>query len=224
MRVHSATRDAGIIGKTPYALVLRFAVIAGLCGAPSILVGAERAAAFPLVVIVQDMAQVFPGTLDQALKEAARIYRQAGVATEWLTDPARANGSAANEDRPSLQAFTVRLIIQATLRVTRDRTSKFVMGAAIKTARDCRGTVYLFHDQIAGFSSAQQIARALAMGTVIAHEIGHVLLPQQGHSTEGLMRASWDSNDWQRAAMGFLLFSSEDAATVRATISSCRVD
>jgi hypothetical protein len=209
-----------MLGKMPYALSV--AVIVGLCGGRAILVGAERAEAFPLVVIVDDRAQVFPGTLDQALKEAARIYRQAGVATKWVADPPRANGSAANEDRPSLQAFTVRVIIQATLRVTRDRTSKFVMGAAIKTAHDCSGTVYLFYDQIAGFSSAQQISRALAMGTVIAHEIGHVLLRQQGHSTEGLMRASWDPNDWQRAAMGFLLFSSEDAATVRATISSCR--
>ena len=177
------------MGKTPYALILSVAVIVGLWGTPSILVGAERAAAFPLVVIVQDMARVFPGTLDQAVKEAARIYRQAGVTTEWLTDPASANGSAATEDRPSPQAFTVQVIIQATLRVKHRRTSKFVMGAAIKTARDCGGAVYLFYDQIAGFSSAQQIARALAMGTVMAHEIGHAL-GQQGHSTEGLMRAS----------------------------------
>ena len=85
------------MGKTPYALIQSVAVIVGLWGTPSILVGAERAEAFPLVVIVQDMARVFPGTLDQAVKEAARIYRQAGVTTEWLTDPASANGSAANE-------------------------------------------------------------------------------------------------------------------------------
>ena len=208
--------------KTPYELVLSVAVIVALCGARSILVGAERAEALPLVVIVHDGAEVFPGTLDQALKEASRIYRQAGVATEWLTNPARANGSAANEDQPSLKAFTVQLMIQANLRGTRDRTSKFQMGAALKTARDCVGTVYVFYDQITGFSSVQRIAPALAMGTVIAHEIGHVLLPQQGHSAEGLMRASWDSNDWHRAASGFLLFSSHDAATIRATISSCR--
>jgi hypothetical protein len=210
------------MGKPSYDLVLSVAVIVALCGAGSILFAAERAEAFPLVVIVHDIAQVFPGTLDQALKEAARVHRRAGVATEWLTDPPRASGSAAIEDRPSLKAFTVHLIIQANLRVTREGTSKFLMGAAPKTARDCGGTVYVFYDQIAGFSSVQRIDSALAMGTVIAHEVGHLLLRQQGHSAEGLMRASWDSNDWQRAAMGFLLYSSHDAATIRATISSCR--
>jgi hypothetical protein len=114
------------------------------------------------------------------------------------------------------------LVILAKLRVTPDRASKFVMGAALKTARDCGGTVYVFHDQIAEFSSVQQIAPALAMGTVIAHEVGHLLLQPQGHSAEGLMRASWDASDWQRAAMGFLLFSSHDAATIRATTLKCR--
>ena len=210
------------MGKPSGDLVLSVAVVIGLCGGHSVLAGAGRAEVFPLLVIVHDRAQVFPGTLDRALKEAARIYRQAGVATEWLTDPARASGSAANEDRPSLQAFTVLLIIQANLRATRDRTSKFLMGAAPKTSRDCGGSVYVFHDQIAEFSSVQRIDPALAMGTVIAHEVGHHLLRQNGHSAEGVMRAAWDSNDWQRAAMGFLLFSSDDAATIRATTSSCR--
>jgi hypothetical protein len=29
------------------------------------------------------------------------------------------------------------------------------------------------------------------MGTVIAHEIGHLVLPSGSHSTTGLMRANW---------------------------------
>ena len=119
-------------------------------------------------------------------------------------------------------AFTVHVIIQANLRMGGDRTTKFLMGAAPETARDCGGTVYVFQDQVAGFANVQRVDAALVMGTVIAHEIGHVLLRERGHSTEGLMRASWDARDWQRAASGFLLFSSRDIATIRAAISSCR--
>jgi hypothetical protein len=203
-------------------LVLSVPVVIGLCGGHSVLAGAERADAFPVIVVVHDRAQVFPRTLDQALKEAARIYRQAGVATEWLMDPTRASGVSANTDRPSVQAFTVQLIIQPNLRMAGHRPSKFLMGAAPRTSRDCGGSVYVFLDQIAEFSSVQRIDPALAMGTVIAHEVGHHLLRQHGHSAEGVMRSSWDSNDWRRAARGFLLFSSDDAATIRATSSSCR--
>ena len=209
------------MGKPARDLVLSVAIVVGLCGGHSVLAGAGRAEAFPVVVIVHDRARVFPGTLDRALKEAARIYRQVGVATEWVMDPARASGATANEERPSLQAFTVQLIIQANLRATHNRASKFLMGAAPRTSRDCGGSVYVFHGQIAEFSSVQRIDPALAMGTVIAHEVGHLLLRQGGHSAEGVMRASWDSNDWQRAAMGFLLFASDDAAIIRATSSSC---
>jgi Sulfatase len=82
----------------------------------------------------------------------------------------------------------VQLIIQANLRATRDRTSKFLMGAAPKTSSDCGGSVCVFHDQIAEFSRVQRIDIALAMGTVIAHEVGHLLLREQGHSAERCAR------------------------------------
>jgi hypothetical protein len=80
----------------------------------------------------------------------------------------------------------------------------------------------VFHDQVVRFATEQRLGAALVLGTVIAHEIGHVLLPQHGHSKEGLMRAAWDANDWQRAGAGFLLFSSDDIASIRTTLSSCR--
>jgi hypothetical protein len=195
--------------RTPHRLVLGISVIIELTGGASIR-GAERADAFPVVVVVDDRAKVQPQILDQAKKEAARLFWQAGVATEWRTTPAL---------HP---AFTVLLLIQAHVRVTGDRSSKFLMGAAPATARECGGTAYVFQDQIFEFSQARQLDTALVMGTVVAHEVGHFLLRQRGHSADGLMRASWDSNDWQRAAVGFLLFSSHDVATIRSTISSCR--
>jgi len=187
-------------------------VVAGLCSAGSIGAGAERADAIPLIVIVHDRADVVPQILDQALKEAARIYLQLGVALKWHSDPARADA----------QAYSVQLIIQDKLRTTSHRTAKFQMGAAIGPGRDCKGTVYLFNDQVAEFSSSRRIQSALAMGTVIAHEIGHVLLQRKGHSPEGLMRAVLNGGDWERAAMGILLFAPDDAAIIRANTSSCR--
>src|SRR5688572_721667 len=187
-------------------------VVAGLCSAGSIGAGAERADAIPLIVIVHDRADVVPQILDQALKEAARIYLQLGVALKWHSDPARADA----------QAYSVQLIIQDKLRTTSHRTAKFQMGAAIAPGRDCKGTVYLFNDQVAEFSSSRRIRSALAMGTVIAHEIGHVLLQRMGHSAEGLMRAVLTAGDWERAAMGILLFAPDDAAIIRANTSPCR--
>jgi hypothetical protein len=187
-------------------------VVAGLCSAGPIDTRAERVAAIPLVVIVHDKAEVLPQTLDQALKEAARIYRQVGVTLEWHSDSARVGA----------QAFSVQLIIQDKLRRASDRTEPFVMGVALAPGGDCRGTVYLFNDQVVEFSNSRRIRSALAMGTVIAHEIGHVLLQRKGHSPEGLMRGVLNRGDWERAAMGILWFAPDDAAIIRANTSSCR--
>jgi len=199
------------MGQSSSGFVLA-AVVAGLCSTGSIGASAERGDAIPLVVIVHDGAVVHPETLDQALKEAARIYRQLGVTLEWHSDSARVGA----------QGFSVQLIIQDKLRPASDRTEQFLMGVAVAPGHDCRGTVYLFNDQVAKFASWRRLRSALAMGTVIAHEIGHVLLQRKGHSPEGLMRAVLNDGDWERAALGILLFAPDDAAIVRANTSSCR--
>ncbi|MEO8678861.1 MAG: hypothetical protein ABI665_07435 [Vicinamibacterales bacterium] len=95
------------------------------------------------------------------------------------------------------------------------------MGTAPPTARECGGAIYVFHDRVIEFSNMQRMDPALVLGTVIAHEIGHVLLRRPGHSAEGMMRARWTPSDWERASLGFLLFSPPDAEIMRATISSC---
>lgn len=207
------------MGQRSSALVLGVAIVSGLCSAGSAGVVAERADAVPLVVIVHDRAHV-PETLDHALTEAARIYGLIGVAMEWDMEPERPAVAAEVEQRPP--AFTVQLIIQATLKAERGPTAKFVMGAALNTVHDCKGTVYVFNDEVVGFSRVQRIRPGLAMGTVIAHEVGHVLLRLKGHSPKGLMRPLLGVDDWERAATGLLWFSPDDAAIIRANTSSCR--
>ncbi len=62
--------------------------------------------AFPLVVVVDDRAQILPRVLDQAEKEAARIYWQAGVKAEWLTPSALTRAFGDDENLPPVrQAF-----------------------------------------------------------------------------------------------------------------------
>ena len=197
-------------------------VVACVCSAGSTGAGAEFSDAIPLVVIVHDRADVVPEILDQALKEAARIYGQIGVALEWHSAAARERAAAGKEPQTSTQPYSVQLIIQDKLRTTSHRTANFQMGAALAPGRDCKGTVYLFNDQVAEFSSSRRVRTTLTMGTVIAHEIGHVLLQRMGHSPEGLMRAVLNAGDWERAALGLLLFAPDDAAIVRANTTICR--
>jgi hypothetical protein len=44
------------------------------------------------------------------------------------------------------------------------------------------------------------------LGSVMAHEIGHLLLGSQAHAVSGIMRARWESHELHQIAMGTLLF------------------
>lgn len=60
---------------------------------------------------------------------------------------------------------------------------------------------------------------ARVLGHVMAHEIGHLLLPTRAHSRDGLMRASWDRRDVERLKTGGLLFTRDQGDLIRRKIA-----
>jgi hypothetical protein len=49
----------------------------------------------------------------------------------------------------------------------------------------------------------------------IAHEIGHMLLPDGKHAKSGLMAAPWDPSHFRSASAGLLLLSEASAELIR---------
>jgi len=200
----------------PRAVALSLAALVGLGGDSSVYGDDDR----QVVVIVDDRASVRPLVMDQAQKQASRIYNQAGVKLVWR---AAADPTDAADGRVKLMAgFTVRAVIHARFRGAVDSASTLMMGAAPATALKCGGPVHLFFDQISAYASRTWHDTALVFGTVAAHEIGHVLLRGGGHGEEGVMRASWKPDDWERAAAGYLVFAPRERETVRRRIAGCR--
>ena len=58
------------------------------------------------------------------------------------------------------------------------------------------------------------------LGHVIAHEIGHLLLPPNSHSLKGLMAGHMDQRQALRATKGALWFSAKEAETIRAGLTA----
>jgi uncharacterized protein YqgC (DUF456 family) len=82
--------------------------------------------------------------------------------------------------------------------------------------RETRGTLaYAFYDRIKEVTITTIGADAgLILGHVIAHEIGHLLLPYNSHAQTGLMRGGRDTQQAMRAATGALTFTSKEAALI----------
>ena len=77
--------------------------------------------------------------------------------------------------------------------------------------------VYVFWDRIGPAVDHQAVAHGDALGLVIAHELGHVLLPSSGHSRDSIMQANYDVVPVVR-----LKFDAEESALMRAFIAAAQ--
>jgi hypothetical protein len=76
------------------------------------------------------------------------------------------------------------------------------------------GRVYLFWDRIARHAWENKVLPQIVLARVLAHEIGHHLLPLQGHSDSGIMRPSVDYRVGEPPA-----FTLTQAASIRQLLS-----
>jgi hypothetical protein len=136
---------------------------------------------------MDDAAKVPAGILNKSLDEVTRIFADAGLGVEWTETAPR---------------FTVR-IVRISLRYARE--SSTVMGVTLR--KPGGATAQILFNQVQDFARAYGVDVSTLLAYVIAHEIGHLLLPGIPHSATGLMKAEWDRALFREAAAGSLTFT-----------------
>jgi hypothetical protein len=81
-----------------------------------------------------------------------------------------------------------------------------------------KGIVYVFSDRVMDVSRIHKIPVEIVLGITVAHEIGHLMLPGQGHTLAGVMHAKLGANDWRLAAQGQLGFTATERGLIVAGI------
>jgi hypothetical protein len=167
-----------------------------------------HALALSVVLQLANAAHVPSMTLREAQRELFRVYRAIGVDVSWsLPDSSR-------------DPFTIRVIVIEYETGELQHRPKTVMGAAVHTAEGM-GVAYIFYRRVESQANQYAVTIGSVLACAMAHELGHLLLPngfRDGHSTIGLMRASWDRDDFQRADRGQLRFEPEQAALIRSSL------
>ena len=59
------------------------------------------------------------------------------------------------------------------------------------------GRAYVFYDRIVRVTQTRPVDANVMLARVIAHEVGHLLLPPGSHSLFGIMQADFDVNSVQ---------------------------
>ena len=137
-----------------------------------------------VVLHVSDYAHLSPSDLKGAEDEATRIYLTADIKMVWVNP-----GAAESEERAAALHLNVLLLDRemAQRKIDGGHIGQDVLGKATHdTAR-----AYIFCHRIAAAVDYSRDFRT-ALGRVLAHEVGHLVLPVSSHSGIGIMRAVVD--------------------------------
>ena len=168
------------------------------------LLGSSFAENPQVTVSVYNDVEVSPDTLTQAEQRAANIFLRAGFDVTWLNCAQMNGGTAAcNEmDEPA------HLSLRITSQVARS-TSDTAFGVAFLASDGTGRYGDVFWKRAQELHANSKVDLALILGSVMAHEMGHLLLGSNAHAISGIMRAHWESTELRRIAMGTLLFLPE---------------
>lgn len=166
-------------------------------------------------------AAVPPSLVWGAKRVATRVFAQAGVNLEWLNCGLP---SMTETERASciLSDFPTHLHLRLIWRPT--HSDGAALGASYLAEDGVAFQADIFYERVAKLQSENQVEPAILLGVIMAHELGHLLLGTDSHSSAGLMRASWHREDLARAVKGSLLFSDDESDHMRAKLYEAFLD
>jgi len=131
-----------------------------------------------MTVRVDNVAEIWPANLRLAESRAADAFRQIGVHVLWVHIDADIYPHVAT-------MFTLVLAVEP------NRGGEWLHQDVLGFASPQAHRAWVFWDQIDKLK-ARWPSTAIVLGDVMAHELGHLLLPSRAHSNVGVMRPDVD--------------------------------
>ena len=170
---------------------------------------AQNRDVMPLMVLVDNMAGVPINVQEKARRATSKIFRDIDVDIIWLDK---------GDVRLTNAAVLKSTIVVHVLPHDTNAHSKIAheaLGVALPGTR----FAWVFYDRIEALPGHGDNDLGCSLGHVIAHEIGHLLLPTRAHSPSGIMKAGLDG---ERAAQGALFFTGGQAREIRTKLGDDR--
>jgi len=139
------------------------------------------------VVRVDNLAGVLPDHLRFAEARASEVFARIGASIRWVDQ----EGSASQHLTPS---FTVVLVSAEMAEGRAQLASLFV--DALGLANPSVHRAHVFYDRVAALNVGTPRTIPSLLGDVIAHELGHLMLPPPGHAWGGIMRPGVETKSW----------------------------
>jgi hypothetical protein len=178
----------------------------------------ETKPSLQMKLYIYNYAHVQNPTLSGAQRELTEIFEAIGVSAQWPDSKDRENPQA--DSVYSLMIFILGPSGEAAAR------NEIALGFSSSNQEGRqRPATYVIYPRIEAFvrihDTANQRGRRLAqvLAHTIAHEIGHVLLGTSAHSPAGIMRASWQDNEYKLLVTGQLRFTEAQTDLIRTELA-----
>jgi hypothetical protein len=178
----------------------------------SLIGWAEKSQNPHLTVFVAERAGTSVHALAEAERNAARVFHQAGVDVEWINCDDKQQEPACG--KVSQADLIVHLVPRA-----RTLTGDIFGVAFVENNAGVYADVFV--DSIQSLREQDSaISLSPILGSVLAHEVGHLLLGTNAHSREGIMQAHWQAEQLRHIAKGQMRFTKEQSGRMRARVES----
>jgi len=167
------------------------------------------------------MVPVGKSTLRYAEVQADRILRKAGVAAEWV-DCAEPHSGRSNDGVCPEGSDPGLFIVGIRGDNAPGSSSKSALGFAMPQFPSSNHAVVLYPRIIQIVrANAYPLDERVLLAYVIAHELAHLLFGSVAHG-EGIMRANWSRQEFERMTDRTLLFTSGQAHLLQRALQERR--
>lgn len=201
------------------SLVLGLILVTRTCGAPETSVAAGRSGDKQITVRIHNYAQVESGDLVKAERIADDILQKPGVETVWIEclDGQTPTGELACQTPMGPTDLMLNLLPRSMSDRYHLRLDAF--GFALEGENGRFGFyAAIFCDLVKDAAAQRQLTRWVLLGTVIAHELGHLLLSTNSHSAFGVMRAHWSGKELLAVEHSATHFSSPESKRIQQAV------
>ena len=156
-----------------------------------------------ITVRIDDMAGVQSVYLKFAKNRAAEVFAMRGVKLDWI------DGEEANRLKV-VAPYTILIMAEApaTLKAKMEHLGMDVLGQGAPLIR----RAYIYYDRVVRLNPVPPRDVLTTLGDVIAHELGHLLLPP-GHAHIGIMRPTINMTSRRLET-----FTTQEAAQIHARL------
>jgi hypothetical protein len=156
-------------------------------------------------------------TMIAARLRANEVFRDAGIALVWVECPISDQDAArirSCSEVPHESGLILRIIPESMISSTHHGPGVFGVATDVSAS--------VLHHRLRNFAERHEIPTPLVLGTVMAHELGHLLMGDNSHSFIGIMRETFQREDFRGMRAGLLRFTRTQSNCMQAQLRRYR--